>query len=95
MWPSHKSETEPLAECLQEIKSSTLTSLTALEASTAAIIDCNKYSSLQRLLRVIAYVKRFVHNISQKERITGPLSTNEMQEAEILWIKEMQGHLPV
>ena len=93
MWPSHKNETEPPAECLQEIKSSTLTNLTAIEASAAAIIDCNKYSSLQRLLRVTAYVKRFVHNISRKERITGPLSTNEIQEAEILWIKEMQGHL--
>ena len=93
MWPSHKTETEPPAECLQEIKSSTLTNLTAIEACAAAIIDCNKYSSLQRLLRVTAYVKRFVHNISRKERIMGPLSTNEIQEAEILWIKEMQGHL--
>ena len=92
VWPSHKNETEPPAECLQEIKSSTLTNLTAIEASTAAIIDCNRYSSLQRLLRVTAYVKQFVHDISQKERITGPLSTNEMQEAELLWIKEMQGH---
>ena len=66
-----------------------------MEVSAAAIIDCNKYSSLQRLLRVTAYVKRFIHNISRKERITGPLSTNEIQEAEILWIKEMQGHLQV
>ena len=95
MWPSHKNETEPPAECLQEIKSSTLTNLTAIEASAAAIIDCNKYSSLQRLRRVTAYVKRFVHNISRKERITGPLSTNEIQEAEVLWIKEMQEHLQV
>ena len=66
-----------------------------MEVSAAAIIDCNKYSSLQRLVRVTAYVKRFVHNISRKERITGPLSTNEIQEAEILWIKDMQGHLQV
>ena len=95
MWPSHKTETEPPAECLQEIKSSTLTNLTALEASAAAIIDCKRYSSLQGLLRVTAYVKRFVHNISRKERITGPLSTNEIQEAEVLWIKEMQGYLQV
>ena len=71
------------------------TNLTAIEASAAAIIDCKRYSSLQRLLRVTAYVKRFVHYISRKERITGPLSTNEIQEAEILWIKEMQGHLQV
>ena len=95
MWPSHKTETEPPAECLQEIKSSTLTNLTALEASAAAIIDCKRYSSLQGLLRVTAYVKRFVHNISRKERITGSLSTNEIQEAEVLWIKEMQGYLQV
>ena len=95
MWPSHKNETEPPAECLQEIKSSTLTNLTAIEASAAAIIDCKRYSSLQRLLRVTAYVKWFVLDISRKERVTGPLSTNEIQEAEILWIKEMQGHLKV
>ena len=95
MWPSHKTEPEPPAECLHEIKSSTLTNLTAIEASAAAIIDCKKYSSLQQLLRITAYVKRFVHNISQKERITGPLSTNKIQEAEILWIKETQGHLKV
>ena len=87
--------TRPKPNNQQEIKSSTLTNLTATEAFAAAIIDCNKYSSLQRLLRVTAYVKRFIHNISRKERITGPLSTNEIQEAEILWIKEMQGHLQV
>ena len=69
--------------------------MTAIEASAAATIDCNRYSSLQRLLRVTAYVKWFIHNISMKERITGPLSTNQKKEAKILWIKEMQGHLQV
>ena len=88
-WLLHRTETDAPAECLQEIKSSNSTNLTAIEASAAATIDCNRYSSLQRLLRVTAYVKQFVHNISRKER------TNEMQEAEILWIKEMQGHLQV
>ena len=94
-WPLHRTETEAPAECLQEIKSSTSTNLTAIEASAAATIDCNRYSSLQPLLRVTAYVKWFVHNISLKERITGPLSINEKQEAKILWIREMQGHLQV
>ena len=58
----HRTETDAPAECLQEIKSSNSTNLTVIEASAAATIDCNRYSSLQRLLRVTAYVKWLVHN---------------------------------
>ena len=94
-WPLHRTKTEAPAECLQEIKSSTSTNLTAIETSAAATIDCNRYSSPHPLLRVTAYVKWFVHNISLKERIIGPLSINKKQEAKILWIREMQGNLQV
>ncbi len=30
------------------------------------IIDINRYSSLRKLLRVTAYVKRFIENLKQK-----------------------------
>ena len=44
-----------------------------------------KYSSYWRLLRITAYIKRFCHNC-RGNRMTGPLTTEEMNAAEHTWI---------
>ena len=60
-----------------------------------AVIDPKKYSSLTRLLRISAYVLRFINKL--KSHLTGSaskpgkeLSTSEINEAETYWIKTIQ-----
>ena len=61
------------------------------------IIDINRYSSLGKLLRVTAYVRRFVQNIKHKalgeETEVGKLSVGEITGAERVWILESQKEL--
>ncbi|PFX21007.1 hypothetical protein AWC38_SpisGene14515 [Stylophora pistillata] len=58
------------------------------------IVLLEKFSSLQRLMRVTAYVWRFASNLKQskmkKELIDGDVTQEEMNQARELWIKEVQ-----
>jgi hypothetical protein len=71
------------------------------------VIVCKKFSSWRRLLRVTAYVRRFVQNLQALRKMSrmkdnpdvriqlelGPLSTNELEKSEAYWIKEAQTSL--
>ena len=71
------------------------------------VIVCKKFSSWRRLLRVTAYVRRFVQNLQALRKMRrmkdnpdvriqlelGPLSTNELEKSEAYWIKEAQTSL--
>ena len=63
------------------------------------IIDMERYSSLRKLLRVTAYVLRFINTIKKSRENKRPmhdlavseqLTIEEMKEAELLWIKSVQ-----
>ena len=56
------------------------------------LIDTNekKYSSLFKLLRVTAYVLRFVDKLKKRDHRTGPLSAKEIEIAKLLWEKNIQ-----
>ncbi|XP_050054367.1 uncharacterized protein LOC126549384 [Aphis gossypii] len=51
-----------------------------------------KYSSWTKLVRITAYLKRFIHNTHNKcrERCIGPLSVPELKNARDVWIKIAQ-----
>uniref|UniRef100_A0A2S2PTX9 Integrase catalytic domain-containing protein n=1 Tax=Schizaphis graminum TaxID=13262 RepID=A0A2S2PTX9_SCHGA len=55
---------------------------------------CEKYSKLSRFQRVFAYVVRYAHNISiklkSKEKYSGSLSVDEIQNSEKIFIKLLQ-----
>lgn len=63
-------------------------------------LDCKKFSSWKRLIRVTAYTSRFVWNLRAhwRNRLAnqackpkdGPLSNEELQSAETMWVKELQ-----
>ena len=62
-------------------------------------IDCEKFSEWRRLIRVTAYVQRFINNIKLKyQRVKGkqaetansPLTCQELNEAETFWIIKAQ-----
>ncbi|GFW85048.1 integrase catalytic domain-containing protein [Trichonephila clavipes] len=63
----------------------------ACELNTASIINLNKFSSLQKLLRVTSWVLRFVHNIRNRfNKRSNDLSTEEIDGAEKFWIQLVQ-----
>ena len=82
-----------------EEKKSTTVLLTEAERPTgiANVIDVNNNSTLQRLVQVTAWVKRFVNNlrasVTQGSRSTGRLEANELKDAEIEWLKSAQTEL--
>ena len=59
------------------------------------IIPLKGFSSLQRLIRVTAYVLRFVSNVKRKnekkELTDEDLKQEEIERARELWIREVQG----
>lgn len=72
------------------------------QIKTRSPIDCDKFSSWRRLIRVTAYTLRFIrkvrargHKESAEEGIPlksedGPLSPEELKDAETFWLKESQ-----
>ena len=61
------------------------------------MIDCNSYSTLARLLRVTAYVLRFVDILNTKRRekrarnsLAKALTATEISRAESIWIRTVQ-----
>ena len=58
------------------------------------VIEINRYSKLGKLLRVTAYVQRFISNLknrlAKKEVNVGRLEVDDIEKAEMEWIKSAQ-----
>ena len=93
-------ESEMPAECVTEMKVSTHSLLTS-NSSTVKLeqfISCENYSSLSKLLRVTAYVIRFIRLLKNKAKSSDTIRPNileqeEIDEAETLWIVQAQTSL--
>ena len=63
-------------------------------SSLKAVIDIERYSSLMRLLKVTAWVRRAVNNfrkrLNKNECVTTNLTAEEINRAEIEWVKVTQ-----
>ena len=64
----------------------------------SCVIDCKNFSRLSRLLRVTAYVIRFIRILRSKIRggemlVSSELNAGDMAEAESLWVREAQRFL--
>ena len=60
--------------------------------SLSMIVDAESYSDFARLIRVTALVLRFVNNLKTKKRmgLCGSLTTEEFDNAERMWLIEIQ-----
>ena len=93
-------ELEMPEDCLKEIKTTHCPTHSLLTAegsnSLSNIIHCENYSNLLRLLRVTAYVCRFVEKVKGKIRgvkakeLNSELTAAELNKAERLWVIESQ-----
>ncbi|GBM28328.1 hypothetical protein AVEN_229512-1 [Araneus ventricosus] len=54
------------------------------------LIDISRFSSLTRLLRVTAYVLRFLGKLGSRSTQIGPLVAAEISEDEEFWVKQVQ-----
>ena len=64
-------------------------------SSLLSVIDHERYSSLNKLLAVASHVIRFTTNCksTEKDRKTGPFTTQELSTAMTLWTKAIQGQV--
>ena len=53
-------------------------------------IKCENHSSLTKLIRVTALVNRFISKLKKSNINTGPLTSSELNEAENMWIVQIQ-----
>ena len=62
------------------------------------VIDIKRFNSLQKLLRVTSWVKRFVNNLKKnvlkKETLEKPfIDSNKLHMPQLQWTSEFQGFL--
>ena len=88
---------EPTEDCLAEMKptarekdSTALLIQAEREHHISRVMDCERYSSYSRLLRVTAYVFRFINNCRKRNKRGAELTAKEMEEAETKWICDVQ-----
>ncbi|GIX89748.1 hypothetical protein CDAR_245561 [Caerostris darwini] len=85
-WPRQKFERVTDEQKLEKLN----TSVHAILPQTEIILDENKFSNLGKLLRVTAWVKRFVAKLRKKTCESGTLSAAEIKEAEEYWVRRVQ-----
>ena len=91
-WPSQPEVCETSETVAETVKPKLENQMLAKEEKKDLIVDelLHRYSSYWKLLRVTAYVKRFVNNCKETEKQKGPLKTEELQAAERFWITQAQ-----
>ena len=94
-WPRWKhSEILHLQASLDDTEPPANTEVTSVHhTGVGEIMDIHHYSTLSKLLRVSAYVLRFVYNCKQSssdQRHTGKLKPSEIDESACSWIRHTQ-----
>ena len=92
-WPTELSVLPTTDSGEEERTTSILVTQTDLVVGIDKVTEIDKYSCIRMVLRVTAWLKRFCFNVSKKtksKRNHGPLSLQELTEAEIDWIKAAQ-----
>ena len=89
-WPEvHSSEPES-PECRKEEKKQALPVISSSDGLNEHLFDPGRCSTLERLLRVTAWIKRWVHNCQNRNKRHGSLNAEEISEAMNYWIRSAQ-----
>ena len=91
-------ETNPQSmpeECTMELRKGASHALTLVntvsKTGVSELIDCKRFSSLSKLLRVTAQVLRAIEKFKkQRNQQSDALIVAQMSEAELLWVKDTQ-----
>ena len=91
-WEGNSLTSTSLADQAEEPESNTL-SLSTTDTGLNKIMDLGRYGSLMKLVRITAYILRFVHNCKVKREnreISTVPTVKEIQFALLRWIKNTQ-----
>ena len=82
----------------EAVNESTVMGVNSKPGGIGQAIDCTKFSSFDKLLRVTSYLSRFINNvifrIGKSEVILyDELSTDEINTSRIIWLKFEQSFL--
>ena len=100
-WPKYETSSTLPEECIQEMKENdkelmqeSVSMVSTVETmQLESMISSSDYSRSTRLVRVTAFVLRFINNLKLRvasERVKGSLTASEYQQAEFLWIRSIQ-----
>ncbi|KAL3205482.1 hypothetical protein MRX96_040775 [Rhipicephalus microplus] len=89
-WPTTGEQSPGAVEChLEERK---VTVMPVISSPFEAVLKVEEFSSCSRVVRLTAWVRRFVNNCRRgKERKGGPLRAEEVIDAERYWLATTQG----
>ena len=100
-WP--RSELNDISENIElnqetgEVLVATSFTSESVERNVCNVIDCERYGSLEKLLKVTCFVKRFIRNLKAKigrgDCLEGDLSVDEMNEAKFDWCRYEQSFI--
>ncbi|KAH7953384.1 hypothetical protein HPB49_007633 [Dermacentor silvarum] len=89
-WLTISEPSSKVAECQMEERKVTV--MPIVSSPSMAILNVENYSSSSRVMRVTAWVRRFVDNCHKKEEKTiAPLLAEEVIGAERYWLAKAQG----
>ena len=88
-WPEKRFD--PVPEVIAEVKQIKWVGLLQNDDKDAGVFNITKYSSLNKLRRVVAYCRRFINNARHTiKRVTGPFKVCELSAAMKILIKRAQ-----
>ena len=96
-WPKFEDVSKSQKVVEEERKSATMIVQVERQSSPERVIDLEKFSNLEKLFRVTAWVLRFVRNLrtgkEDADKHFGELTVHEVVESERIWIEEAQAKL--
>ena len=99
-WPVADLDVESTDESVVEMKAADKEKLSknvvmvSVSYDCEDVIDLKRFNDFMRLLRITAYVRRFIHNCKKPlKRRVDVLSAQEIREAQLLWVKSVQGEM--
>lgn len=86
-WPNHSPPSNTSAATDEKRVPAVLQ---ATSSTSQTVLDITRYSEAARLLRVTAWIMRYVHKLRHTSNESGSLTTRELDEAEKHWIRLAQ-----
>ncbi|GFS78849.1 CCHC-type domain-containing protein [Nephila pilipes] len=89
LWPTEDSSSYDQLKTDSEARKPLTQSHYVIE-TTNPVIDIMHYSSYTKLLRVTAWILRFLHSCKNEQRLLFELTAEELQKAKDYWILNVQ-----
>ncbi|XP_064470123.1 uncharacterized protein LOC135384870 [Ornithodoros turicata] len=90
VWPKPCGEEDADLESVEEEKLRAALVIAGDLKGPSPLFELSKYSSYNRVVRVTAWIRRFVWNCRTNVKNIGALTASEVAESEMLWVRHVQ-----